>query len=80
MIDGYGVGPLKINNISGNASINFGDATFTASSVTKKTQGVAFSIGDGSAVWGPMYNNWFDPDIIDQDESASPAASNPLQT
>lgn len=79
MIERYGVGPLKINNVSGNASINFGDASFSSNSITVKNQGKAFAIGDGTLVCSQMNNGWLDPDVTDQDQSASPEFSSSIQ-
>lgn len=79
MIDGSSVGGIKINTISGNASINFGDATFSSSSVTIKAQGNAFGIGDLSRVWAPMQNNWLDNDMSDQNSGQSPSNASPIQ-
>ncbi|WP_449539782.1 spore germination protein [Ferdinandcohnia sp. Marseille-Q9671] len=79
MIDGSSIGGIKINSVSGNASIHFGDATISSSSVTVKAQGNAFSIGDLSKVWSPMSNGWMDNDGNDQDSGGSPTTSAPLQ-
>jgi hypothetical protein len=74
------IGPIKINNQAGNASVNFGDTSISGSSVTIKGQGNVFGIGDLAHVFAPMHNGWLDNDISDQNSGNSPSATKPIQT
>lgn len=57
---------IKINNISKNASINFGNAVHEGHNVNDKSQGTNESIGDASPA-SALNKNWLnDPDLKDQ--------------
>ncbi|WP_102345830.1 spore germination protein [Bacillus sp. Marseille-P3661] len=64
---------VKINNISGNASINSGEANLSGNGIDQKNIGIAFSIGDFSPVFNQQINRYVDPDFSDFNEGASPS-------
>lgn len=69
---------LKINNLSGNASINPGDANITGSSIYRKSVGVNFAIGDFSSSNSVHSNMYYDPDLSDQNSGQSPTSSSQI--
>jgi hypothetical protein len=69
---------IKIVNISGNASINPGSSNISGNGITGKIVGLSFGIGDGSITNSMHYNTYIDPDLVDQNEGASPSNSSQL--
>jgi len=57
---------LKINSISGNASITIGEATHSSHTSNIKSQGVNSSYGDTSPTEAMLENVYIDPDVNDQ--------------
>lgn len=66
---------FKIDNLSGNASINPGDANVTGNSIYSKSVGVNFAIGDFVSSKSVHSNLYFDPDVSDQNSGQSPTGS-----
>lgn len=66
---------IKINNQSGNASINPGDANVTGSSIYTKSVGVNFAIGEFACSKSVHSNLYYDPDLSDQNSGQSPTGS-----
>jgi hypothetical protein len=66
---------IKIINISGNASINPGSSNISGNGITGKIVGLSFGIGDASVTNSLNYNTYIDPDVVDQNEGASPSNS-----
>ena len=57
---------LKINSISGNGSITFGEASYNSPTAYNKSQGMNSSYGDTSPTEAVMENILIDPDVNDQ--------------
>lgn len=74
----FNIANVKINSISGNASINLGESTISSPSVTTKAQGTTFSVGDGAPISSQTSNGWADQDWKDQDSSLSPGYSSQI--
>ncbi|WP_100397794.1 spore germination protein [Bacillus sp. FJAT-44742] len=56
---------IKINNISSNASVNFGNAVHEGHNVNDKSQGTNTAIGDLSPLSAWNKNQLLDPDVND---------------
>jgi hypothetical protein len=69
---------IKIVNISGNASINPGSSNISGNGITAKVVGLSFGIGDASVTNAMNFNTYIDPDLVDQNEGASPSNSSQL--
>jgi hypothetical protein len=67
---------LKINSISGNASITIGEATHNSHTSNIKSQGVNSSYGDTSPTEAMLENVYIDPDINDQSDIGNVDSTN----
>ncbi|SEB42810.1 spore germination protein [Paenibacillus sp. GP183] len=62
---------LKINSISGNASVNIGESLHTSHTSNTKSTGANMSYGDEAPSIATMKNLYVDPDEYDQTQIKS---------
>lgn len=62
----------KINNVTGNASVNYGNTHHNGHVVNLKAQGTSTTIGDFSPMNAPSLNNWLDQKGMDQVQVGNP--------
>jgi hypothetical protein len=62
----YNIFNIKINNVSSNGSVNFGNSILKGNSADSKSVGGNTVIGDASPSVNTDRNVATDPDIIDQ--------------
>jgi hypothetical protein len=66
---------LKINSISGNASVNLGESFHNSHSSNTKSTGANTSYGDEAPSISTMKNLYVDPDVNDQTQIKGSAPS-----
>ncbi|MCD7036212.1 spore germination protein [Metabacillus sp. GX 13764] len=64
---------IKVNAITQNASVDFGNTSHNSHTSNFKITGSNASLGDLSPSFSLMGNGFLDPDITDQDQILDPA-------
>lgn len=65
---------FKVNSISNNANIDFGNISQNSHTANSKNIGLNLSFGDCSVNFSIMNNTYIDPDKSDQDQIENPSA------
>lgn len=68
---------IKVNNVSSNGSISFGNTLHNSHTSNSKLQGTNSSIGDFSPTSAMTNNHTIDNDVSDQDQIGNPSSPIP---
>ncbi|MBM7645080.1 hypothetical protein JOD45_001291 [Scopulibacillus daqui] len=71
---GINIFNMKINGVSKNANVDIGPTIQNSHTANSKAVGPCLAFGDFSPANSLSYNNYFDPDVADQGQTANPSA------